>query len=392
MLGLALLKGAPGIRTGLEDVAYISKGVHAPSNAALVEMAVGLAGDARARGRDPGADHGSCCGLADAAGLAATQPVRGRAAPARRGPETREAIHAAAIELFAQLGYHATSMRAIAAAAARAAGGDLPLVSEQGGDPGPPPGRLHGAAHRARRRGDGAPATARRCGWPPRSASTSSSTASTAARRSSPTARSGRSPTGPRRALIAKRDDYQAMFGEMIRDGIRDGSLRASDAARRHLRDPAPVHRGGALVRSRGPLKLEQVAELHVELVLGSLRASPELIAEAIESVSREAERGSDGSRDDAIKPPALPEKATIAVVAPASPPQTRSELEQATAVLRGARPRGRLRAQPPQGPRLSGRDRRRARRRPAVGALASRGSTWSTPCAAATAPPACTT
>jgi 3-keto-5-aminohexanoate cleavage enzyme len=40
MLGLALLKGAPGIRTGLEDVAYISKGVLAPSNAALVEMAV----------------------------------------------------------------------------------------------------------------------------------------------------------------------------------------------------------------------------------------------------------------------------------------------------------------------------------------------------------------
>jgi 3-keto-5-aminohexanoate cleavage enzyme len=43
MLGLALLEGAPGIRTGLEDVAYISKGVHAASNAALVEMAVGLA-------------------------------------------------------------------------------------------------------------------------------------------------------------------------------------------------------------------------------------------------------------------------------------------------------------------------------------------------------------
>jgi 3-keto-5-aminohexanoate cleavage enzyme len=42
MLGLALLKGAPGIRTGLEDVAYISRGVHAPSNAALVEMAVDL--------------------------------------------------------------------------------------------------------------------------------------------------------------------------------------------------------------------------------------------------------------------------------------------------------------------------------------------------------------
>jgi muramoyltetrapeptide carboxypeptidase len=36
------------------------------------------------------------------------------------------------------------------------------------------------------------------------------------------------------------------------------------------------------------------------------------------------------------IKPPALPESATIAVVAPASPPQTRSELEQATAYFEG--------------------------------------------------------
>jgi 3-keto-5-aminohexanoate cleavage enzyme len=42
MMALALLLGAPGIRTGLEDVAYISRGVHAPSNAALVEAAVGL--------------------------------------------------------------------------------------------------------------------------------------------------------------------------------------------------------------------------------------------------------------------------------------------------------------------------------------------------------------
>jgi 3-keto-5-aminohexanoate cleavage enzyme len=49
MLGLALLRGAPGIRTGLEDVAYLSKGVLAPSNAALVEMATGLA---RTLGRD----------------------------------------------------------------------------------------------------------------------------------------------------------------------------------------------------------------------------------------------------------------------------------------------------------------------------------------------------
>jgi 3-keto-5-aminohexanoate cleavage enzyme len=49
MMALALLNGAPGIRTGLEDVAYIRRGELAASNAALVEMAVGLT---RALGRD----------------------------------------------------------------------------------------------------------------------------------------------------------------------------------------------------------------------------------------------------------------------------------------------------------------------------------------------------
>jgi 3-keto-5-aminohexanoate cleavage enzyme len=49
MLGLALLHGAPGIRTGLEDVSYIARGVLADSNAQLVEMAVGMA---RSLGRE----------------------------------------------------------------------------------------------------------------------------------------------------------------------------------------------------------------------------------------------------------------------------------------------------------------------------------------------------
>ena len=42
ILALGLLRGADGVRTGLEDVAYISKGVHAPSNDALVTKLVGL--------------------------------------------------------------------------------------------------------------------------------------------------------------------------------------------------------------------------------------------------------------------------------------------------------------------------------------------------------------
>ena len=49
MLALALLNGANGIRTGLEDAVYIGKGVLAPSNAALVTKAVELT---RALGRE----------------------------------------------------------------------------------------------------------------------------------------------------------------------------------------------------------------------------------------------------------------------------------------------------------------------------------------------------
>jgi 3-keto-5-aminohexanoate cleavage enzyme len=43
MLALALLHGAPCIRTGLEDAVYISRGVLAPSNGALVTAAIELA-------------------------------------------------------------------------------------------------------------------------------------------------------------------------------------------------------------------------------------------------------------------------------------------------------------------------------------------------------------
>jgi hypothetical protein len=74
------------------------------------------------------------------------------------------------------------------------------------------------------------------------------------------------------------------MFSEMIRDGIRDGSLRTSDV---HVATYAILLQctGVALwFDAAGPLSLDEVAEVHVELVLGSLQAPAELIAEAIES------------------------------------------------------------------------------------------------------------
>ena len=94
---------------------------------------------------------------------------------------------------------------------------------------------------------------------------------------------------GPRAALIAQRDAYQSMFSDLIRDGIRDGSLRSSDAMVATYAILLQCTGVALWFDPAGPLKLEQVAELHVELVLGSLRASTELIGEAIESVSRHA-------------------------------------------------------------------------------------------------------
>jgi len=88
----------------------------------------------------------------------------------------------------------------------------------------------------------------------------------------------------PRAVLIAKRDDYQRMFSEMIRDGIRDGSLRTSDV---HVATYAILLQctGVALwFDAAGPLSLDEVAEVHMELVLGSLQATGELIAEAIDA------------------------------------------------------------------------------------------------------------
>ena len=90
---------------------------------------------------------------------------------------------------------------------------------------------------------------------------------------------------GPRQALIAQRDEYQATFVGLIRDGIRDGSLRASDARVAAYAILLQCTGVALWFDPEGPLPLDEVAELHVELVLGSLGASSELIGEAIAGV-----------------------------------------------------------------------------------------------------------
>ena len=206
----------------------------------------------------------------------------------RRGPATQEAIHAAALDLFARLGYHATSVRAIADAAAIQPAAiyhwysnkEAILVALQdefmdelresvttGMDQHERPALKLAAAVREHVVYHGEHTQA-----------------------AFVTDSEIRALTKPARsALIAQRDDYQAMFAAMIRDGIRDGSLRTSDANVATYAILLQCTGVGLWFNPGGPLRLEEVAEIHVELVLGSLQAERALIAEAIESVSRVA-------------------------------------------------------------------------------------------------------
>jgi AcrR family transcriptional regulator len=90
----------------------------------------------------------------------------------------------------------------------------------------------------------------------------------------------------PRRALIAQRDAYQERFAELIRAGVADGSLRSSDPGVATYAILLQCTGVALWFDRRGALPLDRVAELHVELVLGSVGASPKLISSAVAAVS----------------------------------------------------------------------------------------------------------
>jgi AcrR family transcriptional regulator len=207
---------------------------------------------------------------------------------ARRGAGTREAIDRAAIELFAGRGYHATSMRALASASRVQPAAiyhwypnkEAILVGLQDDFMERLTDRVVAAIERQER-----PALQL-------AAAVHEHVVFHGVHRLAAfvTDSEIRALTdGPRAALIAKRDAYQAIFSEMIRDGIRDGSLRSSHAQVATYAILLQCTGVALWFDPSGPLKLEQVAELHIELVLGSLQASAELVGEAIVSVPRGA-------------------------------------------------------------------------------------------------------
>jgi AcrR family transcriptional regulator len=207
--------------------------------------------------------------------------LQDRRAPVRRGHATREAIHDAALELFARLGYHATSMRAIAAAAHVQpaaiyhwyASKEEILVGLQDDFMERLTEKVAAAVERHERPALRLAAAVREHvvfhGIHRRAAFvTDSEIRALTARR--------------RRALIAKRDDYQELFREMIDAGVADGSLHASDARVATYAILLQCTGAALWFDPDGRLGLDEVAELHVELVLASLKASPELIAAGV--------------------------------------------------------------------------------------------------------------
>lgn len=201
---------------------------------------------------------------------------------ARRGVETRNAIDRAAIALFARLGYNATSMRAIAEAAdVRPAaiyhwypGKESILTSLQDDFM----ARLSEVVEAAMARAEGpverlAAAVYEHVVFHGLNARAAFVTDSEI-RALSPE---------PRDLLVAKRDAYQEMFRRMIADGTSENGFTASDDSVATYAILLQCTGVALWFNPDGPLRLARVGELHVELVLSSLRTPPEEIVSAID-------------------------------------------------------------------------------------------------------------
>lgn len=198
----------------------------------------------------------------------------------QRGQATREDIDAAALDLFARLGYHATSMRAIAAAAGIQPAAiyhwypskEALLVHLQDDFMDRLTEKLDAAMAAEEKPALKLAAAVREHvifhGLHTRAAFVTDSEI----RALRPE---------PKKRLIAQRDAYQDIFIGATEAGVADGSLRVSNP-RIAMYSTLLACTGVALwFDASGSLTLDEVANLQVELVLSSLGAEPELIAEA---------------------------------------------------------------------------------------------------------------
>ena len=217
--------------------------------------------------------------------------------PATAVPETDhaantgDAILEAAVELFAQRGYHATSMRDIAAAVdVRAAGiyhwyesKEAILIKLQDAFIIDLQAEVVAAIERQTRSEARMAAAVREHvvfhGLNTKSAFVTDSEIRALSPRN-------------RNLLIGRRDAYQQLFIGLIEDGVRAGVFTVSDvriAAYAILLECTGV---ALWFDPAGPRTLDEVAEIHIELVLGSLGASRRAIAGAVRATREPASAG----------------------------------------------------------------------------------------------------
>jgi hypothetical protein len=90
---------------------------------------------------------------------------------------------------------------------------------------------------------------------------------------------------GPPKALMDKRDAYQQYFLDMIEAGILRGHFTSGNP---RVATYAILLQGtgvSAWFKVSGAMTIDEVADHHVDLVLGSLYTDPELIASALAAV-----------------------------------------------------------------------------------------------------------
>lgn len=201
--------------------------------------------------------------------------------PTQEGVETRDEIEEAAVDLFARLGYHATSMRAIAEAAGIQPAAiyhwfpakESILVQLQNDFM----ERLTDAVTRAMAEVDG-PALKLAAAVREHVVYHGLHTREAFVTDSEIRALSDEA----RDALLESRDEYQEMFRSLIVDGIDEGELEAPDPSVATYAILLQCTGVALWYQPDGPLGLERIAELHIQLVLGSLRADDSLIDEAV--------------------------------------------------------------------------------------------------------------
>lgn len=198
-----------------------------------------------------------------------------------RGVETKDLIEEVAVDLFARRGYHATSMRSIAAAAGIQPAAiyhwfpakESILVQLQNDFM----ERLTEAVTAAMARVD-SPALKLAAGVREHVVYHGLHTREAFVTDSEIRALSG----AARDALLASRDTYQEMFRSLIVDGMDRGELSTSEPGVATYAILLQCTGVALWYQPGGPLPLARIADLHIELVLGSLKADDALVADAL--------------------------------------------------------------------------------------------------------------